>query len=92
MFAWAFVLTLLLIILLRGKFYYTIAAYTMLVVFGGMAWEQWTARPRRWIVLAGPGPDHTATVLYVLPFSLPDLQTRTHGRVWTKNRSNGDWT
>lgn len=48
-FAWAFGLTLLLIILLRGKFYYTIAAYTMLMVFGAIAWEQWSARPRRWI-------------------------------------------
>jgi len=48
-FAWAFGLTLLLIILLKGKFYYTIAAYTILMVFGGIAWEQWSARPRRWI-------------------------------------------
>jgi len=69
-FAWAFLLTLLLIILLRGKFYYTIAAYTMLMVFGGIAWERWLPRPRRWlaglllalIIAAG---------LFTLPFSLP---------------------
>jgi len=69
-FAWAFGLTLLLIILLRGKFYYTIAAYTILMVFGAVAWEQWSARPRRWIAWV---------VLYLvvsngiiaLPLSLP---------------------
>jgi hypothetical protein len=69
-FAWAFGLTLLLIILLRGKFYYTIAAYTMLMVFGGIAWEQWTVRPRRWIawlvllLMIGNG-------IIALPLSLP---------------------
>jgi hypothetical protein len=69
-FAWAFVITLLLIILLRGKFYYTIAAYTILVVFGGIAWEQWARRSHRmvaWVVLA--------LILFsgisLLPFSLP---------------------
>ena len=69
-FAWAFLLTLLLIILLRGKFYYTIAAYTMLVVFGALAWEQWTAPPRRFVFIM-----IMAIILqlgiYVLPFSLP---------------------
>jgi hypothetical protein len=69
-FAWAFALTLLLIVLLRGKFYYTIAAYTILMVFGGLAWEQWAARPRRWIawvilaLMIGNG-------IYALPLSLP---------------------
>lgn len=69
-FVWAFGLTLLLIILLRGKFYYTIAAYTMLMVFGGIAWEQWTTRPRRWIawlvlvLMISNG-------IYALPLSLP---------------------
>ena len=69
-FAWAFGLTLLLIILLKGKFYYTIAAYTMLMVFGGIAWEQWSARPRRWIawvilvLMVSNG-------IYALPLSLP---------------------
>ena len=69
-FAWAFLLTLALIILLRGKFYYTIAAYTILVVFGALAWEQWAARPRRFLahlvlllMLSGG--------LFILPFSLP---------------------
>jgi 4-amino-4-deoxy-L-arabinose transferase-like glycosyltransferase len=69
-FAWAFVLTLLLIILLKGKFYYTIAAYTILVVFGALAWEQWATRPRRflaWIVLFLI----LSSGIFVLPFSLP---------------------
>lgn len=69
-FALAFGLTLLLIILLRGKFYYTIAAYTILMVFGGIAWEQWTVRPHRWIawvilvLMIGNG-------IIGLPLSLP---------------------
>ncbi len=69
-FAWAFLLTLLLIILLRGKFYYTIAAYTMLVVFGAVAWEQWVAPPRRFLFLMLM----VLTIQIgasVLPFSLP---------------------
>ncbi len=69
-FALAFLFTLLLIILLKGKFYYTIAAYTMLMVFGGLAWEQWTSRPRRWVawvVLALI----ISNGVFSLPFSLP---------------------
>ncbi len=69
-FAWAFGITLLLIILLKGKFYYTIAAYTMLMVFGGIAWEQWSARPRRWIawvILALM----ISNGIFSLPLSLP---------------------
>lgn len=69
-FAWAFGLTLLLIILLRGKFYYTIAAYTILMVFGGIAWERWSTRPRRWIawVLLAL---MLSNGIYALPLSLP---------------------
>jgi len=69
-FAWAFMLTLMLIILLKGKFYYTIAAYTILVVFGALAWEQWAARSSRFLaylvlfLMLSNG-------LFVLPFSLP---------------------
>jgi hypothetical protein len=69
-FAWAFVFTLALIILLKGKFYYTIAAYTILVVFGSLAWEQWAARSRRipvYIVLFLM----LSSGLLILPFSLP---------------------
>ena len=69
-FAWAFLITLLLIILLGGKFYYTIAAYTMLVVFGALAWEQWTAPPRRFLLVMLMGM-MLQIGLYVLPFSLP---------------------
>ncbi len=70
LFAWAFGLTLLMIILLKGKFYYTIAAYTMLMVFGGIAWEHWAKRPRRWIawvVLALM----ISNGIFSLPLSLP---------------------
>jgi hypothetical protein len=73
LFAWAFIWTLLLIILLRGKFYYTIAAYTMLVVFGGIAWERWA---RRWHFAVAPGILGILlfTGLSILPFSLPIYQ------------------
>jgi hypothetical protein len=70
LFAWAFLLTLLLIILLRGKFYYTIAAYTILMVFGGLAWEKWSAGPRRWVAWLVPALI-IASGAYTLPFSLP---------------------
>jgi len=70
LFAWAFALTLLLIMLLRGKFYYTIAAYTILVVFGGIAWERWSRRSH-WLVGAGVLAVILATGLQALPFSLP---------------------
>jgi hypothetical protein len=69
-FAWAFGITILLIILLRGKHYYTIAAYTMLVVFGGLAWERWTRRPRRFLMFMILGM-MLQIGLSVLPFSLP---------------------
>lgn len=70
LFAWAFFITLALIMASRGKFYYTIAAYTILVVFGALAWEKWAARPRRFLavmvlmMIVQNG-------IYILPFSLP---------------------
>jgi len=69
-FAWAFILTLLMIILLRGKFYYTIAAYTILVVFGAIAWEKWSRRSRN-IIAYGVLAFILLLGFYVLPFSLP---------------------
>lgn len=68
-FAWAFGLTLMLIILLRGKFYYTIAAYTMLVVFGGVAWERWVRRSHMAVGVAVLG-FVVLTGVFALPFSL----------------------
>jgi len=72
-FAWAFGLTLLLIILLRGKFYYTIAAYTILLVFGGLAWEHWFRQKFRWVPWLVTALV-IASGLFVLPFSLPVFQ------------------
>jgi hypothetical protein len=69
-FAWAFGLTVLLIILLRGKFYYTIAAYTMLVVFGGLAWERWVQRTHLGVGIGVLGIILLAGTM-ILPFSLP---------------------
>ena len=70
LFAWAYLITLLLIILLRGKFYYTIAAYTVLVVFGGVAWEHWTRGARRWIAFVVLGI-LSLSAIFILPYSLP---------------------
>jgi hypothetical protein len=70
LYAWAFLLTLLLIIVLRGKFYYTIAAYTVLIVFGAVAWERWTSQPRRWLAFVVLGI-LVISGLGILPFSLP---------------------
>lgn len=69
-FAWAFGITLLLIILLKGKFYYTIAAYTVLVVFGAVAWEQWAHRSKRFLAFVVLFLI-LANGIFVLPFSLP---------------------
>jgi len=69
-FAWAFLLTLLLIILLKGKAYYTIAAYTILVVFGGIAWERWVQRSHQLVTLGVLGVICVTGGL-LLPLSLP---------------------
>jgi len=69
-YAWAFGFTLLLIILLKGKFYYTIAAYTMLVVFGGLAWERWINRSHVTFAFAVLG-FIVVTGMVALPYSLP---------------------
>jgi hypothetical protein len=72
-FAWAFMLTLLLIMLLHGKFYYTIAAYTILLVFGGIAWERWMHRSH-WLVGAAVLAVVIVTGITALPLSLPIYQ------------------
>jgi len=69
-FAWTFGITLLLIILLKGKFYYTIAAYTILVVFGAVAWEQWAKKSRRYVGYIVLGLI-LLNGIFILPFSLP---------------------
>jgi len=68
-FAWAFLFTLVLIILLRGKFYYTIAAYTIMVVFGALVWEHLTAG-KKWLMYLVLGLV-ISNGIFVLPFSLP---------------------
>ena len=84
LFALAFLLTLFLIIFLKGKFYYTIAAYTMLMVFGGIAWERWSARPRRWIawvVLALMVSNAIIALPFSLPIYAPDRMTEYGGKM-----------
>jgi len=61
---------LLIIWLLGGKSYYTIGAYSILLVFGGLAWEQYLSRKAsRWALAAFL----VMIVLPFLPFSLPLL-------------------
>lgn len=68
--AWAFLFTLAIILLMRGKFYYTIGAYTILVVFGGLAWERWGRKPRRFLIIMVLSMNLNIG-LSILPFSLP---------------------
>lgn len=39
--AWALLVNVILILALSGKDYYTLGAYPILFVFGGLAWENW---------------------------------------------------
>jgi hypothetical protein len=69
-FAWAFLFTLLILILLKGKFYYSIGAYSILIVFGGLAWERWAQKPRRFLGMLILGMNLNMG-LSIMPFSLP---------------------
>lgn len=46
-FGWAFLLVIILLILLRGKDYYTTGAYPVLMAAGGVAWIDWLTRGRQ---------------------------------------------
>jgi hypothetical protein len=74
---WTFLLFLALVMAFRGKTYYILPAYPMLLAAGGVAIEEWTQMPgRRWIapayasllVIAG---------LITLPFGVPVLSVQT---------------
>ncbi len=72
-FAWIYITVVLLLILFRGKHYYTIGLYSMLFVFGGLAAEAWLKNRLAWlryvvIVFA------LAVTFFLLPNSLPILK------------------
>jgi hypothetical protein len=74
--AWAFLLVMVLLILLRGKAYYGIGAYSMLMAAGGVAWIHWLQPyKKRWryaLIVSIPllnGP--------LIPYSLPVLPIET---------------
>ena len=66
-----FVMIIILLVLLRGKSYYTLGAYPMLFAAGAVAWEKWTI-PLRWI-RAFPILIALAIFGFTLPFSVPYL-------------------
>jgi hypothetical protein len=71
-FAWIYITVLLLLVLFRGKPYYTIGLYSMLFMFGGLAAEAWFRKRLAWLrypVLLFAG----AVTLFLLPLSLPIL-------------------
>ena len=61
--AWTFIFTILIIAYLNGKSYYTIGAYSMLFVFGGLAIEHWIKSSRlKWTVA-------TFIIIITIPFT-----------------------
>ncbi len=66
-----FISILLLMIVLKGKSYYTLGAYPMLFAAGACIWERWSAH-RRWII-AIPVTAMFLIFGFTLPFSVPYL-------------------
>jgi hypothetical protein len=81
-FAWIYLTVLLLLILLRGKHYYTLGLYSAFFVFGGLFIERYLAGKLGWLkyVLIL----FTVTVSVVaLPMSLPILKPEAFIRFYT---------
>ncbi len=66
-FTWLF--TLLILVLLRGKSYYTLGLYTCLFAMGGVAIEHYFSRRLQYAVIAF----NILVIIPILPFSLPLL-------------------
>ena len=67
---WGSLIAILIIFLLGGKSYYTIGAYSILLVFGGLAIEQYIRKSLwKWVL----GIFLLLNILPFLPFSLPLL-------------------
>ncbi len=69
--AYTFLGTVLLVLLLKGKSYYTLGAYPMMLAAGACAWEIWT-RQLRWLRIVIP-LFCTGIFSITLPFSVPYL-------------------
>lgn len=61
-----------LLLALNGKDYYTIGAYSMLFVGGGIIWEQWLDK-KAWVIL----PVIFGLNLIAIPYALPILPIET---------------
>ena len=73
LFGWTFFLLMVILILLRGKAYYTLGIYPVFFAFGGYAIEKFTKEKLKYIpyVVAG---FLVLSVIPILPFSLPVLK------------------
>lgn len=68
--AWTFIFTIIIIAYLNGKAYYTVGAYSMLFVFGGLAIEYWLKSSKlKWalaafmIIITIPFTPYSITIL-----------------------------
>ena len=72
---YSYLLTLMVLLLTEGRFYYLVPAYPMLMAAGAVAIERWTARPRRgWVrpaYAAFVAVTGAITALNVLPLLPP---------------------
>ncbi|MEM9261708.1 MAG: hypothetical protein AAGA62_18855, partial [Bacteroidota bacterium] len=66
--AWAWVGTLILLLLLSGKAYYTIGAFSALLAAGAVAWEKWL-KHRTWVLL----PCMLFFNAFIIPFGMPTM-------------------
>ncbi len=71
LFAWTYVVLILLMIVLHGKHYYPANVYPILIAAGGVAIETWTARVV-WLRVV-PVAIVALTGIALMPFSLPVL-------------------
>lgn len=68
---WLYVFVIAILLLLKGKSYYSVGLYPMLMAAGGMWWEQRFRTP--WVATA-LGVVLAGTLIPILPFALPVLQ------------------
>jgi hypothetical protein len=59
---WAYFFVIIFLVLGRGKSYYSMGIYPMLLAAGGVAWQQWSER-KKWM--------RPALVILIIAFSLP---------------------
>ncbi len=66
--AWAYLAVIVMLLLLSGKDYYSIGAYSMLLAAGGIAWEQWLGT-KSWALM----PIVLILNLPITPYAIPIL-------------------